>query len=126
MAKASSHTYPRQADKRYPAGYSSPLGPTFLTSECGFSVLHGCVYDHAADNVWFPGDPLLLRFDADFRPFVRSIRQSRRLLSRELRQVISPRRKRQIRLQLKVLAAAQVRFEVVAEEWAENIHREEQ
>ncbi len=118
MAKASSRPNPRQAAKSYPAGYSSPLGPTFLTPECGFSVLHGCIYDHVADDIWFPGDPLILKLDADFGSLVRNIRRTRNLLRRELRQTISPRRKRQICEQLENLSAAQRYFELVTEETA--------
>ncbi len=115
MAKASSHPNPRQAAKSYPAGYSSPLGPTFLTPDCSYSVLHGTLYDHLADDVWFPGDPLLLSFDADFGSLVRNIQRTRDLLRRELLQTISPRRKRQIRSQREILAAAQVYFELATD-----------
>ena len=115
MAKASSRPNPRQAAKSYPAGYSSPLGPTFLTPECGFSVLHGCIYDHVADDIWFPGDPLILKLDADFGSLVRNIRRTRNLLRRELRQTISPRRKRQIDEQRQILAAAQAYFQLATE-----------
>ena len=106
-AKASPHPNPRQATQFFRAGYTSPLGPTFLTPDCGFSVLHGTLYDHVADDIWFPGDPLLLSFDADFGPLVRNIRRCRWLLLRELRQTISPRRKREIRSQREILAVAQ-------------------
>ena len=121
MAKASPHPNPRQAAKTYPAGYSSPLGPTFLTPECGFSVLHGCIYDHVADDVWFPGDSVFLRFDADFGSLVRNIRRTRSLFRRELRRTISPRRKRQICDQLEILSAAQTCFELVTEESARAV-----
>ena len=116
MAKASPHPNPRQAAQLHRAGYTSPLGPTFLTPDCGYSVLHGNLYDHLADDIWFPGDPLLLSFDADFSSLVRNIQRTRDLLRRELLQTISPRRKRQIREQRKILAAAKAHFERVTEE----------
>ncbi len=115
MAKASPHHNPRQAAQLNPAGYTSPLGPTFLTPDCGYSVVHGTLYDHLADDIWFPGDPLLLSIDADFGSLVRNIRRTRNLLRRELRQTISPRRKRQIRSQRQILAAAQAYFQLATE-----------
>jgi hypothetical protein len=115
MAKASPHPDPRQAAQLHRAGYSSPLGPTFLTPDCGYSVLHGTLYDHLADDIWFPGDLLILKLDADFGSLVRNIRRTRNLLRRELRQTISPRRKREIDEQRQILAAAQAYFQLATE-----------
>ena len=111
MSKASSHQIPRQATAPTPTGRSSPLGPTFLTPDCGYSVLCGTLYDHLADDVWFPGEPLLLNFETDYGPLLRNIRRARALLKRELRQTISPRRKREIRERREDLAAAHICFE---------------
>ena len=115
MANTSPHPNPRQAAQLHRVDYTSPLGPTFLTPDCGYSVLHGTLYDHLADDIWFPGDPLILKLDADFGSLVRNIRRTRNLLRRELRQTISPRRKRQIDEQRQILAAAQAYFQLATE-----------
>ena len=115
MANTSPHPNPRQAAQLHRVDYTSPLGPTFLTPDCGYSVLHGTLYDHLADDIWFPGDPLLLSIDADFGSLVRNIQRTRDLLRRELLQTISPRRKRQIRSQREILAVAQAHFELATD-----------
>ena len=79
------------------------------------------VKPNAIDDCWLPGEPLFLIFDADYGPLVRNLRRTRALLRRELRQTISPRRKRQIREQLEILAAAQFCFELVTEKSADAV-----
>ena len=106
MAKASPHICPRQAATPHSAVFGSSLGPCFDASSCGYSIVHGLLYDHLAEDFWLPGDPMWLDFHRDYRPVVRNIRHCRRLLLRELRQTISPRRKRQIRDQRDSLRAA--------------------
>lgn len=119
MAKAIPHLCPRQAGVPQSAALRglSPasLGPTLLTPECGYSLVEGLLYCHVVDEPWWPGDPLLLDFEADYRPLVANIHHGRRLLLRELRQTISPRRKRMIRIQRAMLAAVVVFFEPLAE-----------
>jgi len=106
MAKAIPHQSPRQGLERLSAALSAPLGPSFPSSDCGYSVVDGLLYCELVDDLWFPGDLLLLDFGADYGPLVRNLRDCRRLLWLELRQTISPCRKREIRLQREILCEA--------------------
>lgn len=115
MANATPHPYPRQAVTSRSAASGGEFGPSFATPDCGYSVLQGLLYCHAIDDCWLPGDPLLLSFDADYRPLVRNLRRARALLRRELGQTISPRRKRQIRQMREILEAALFWFEPLAD-----------
>ncbi len=120
MAKAIPPPFPRQAVERFFAALSGPLGPSFPSSGCGYSVVDGLLYCERVDDLWFPGDPLLLDLDADYGPLVRDLRECRRLLRRELRQTISPCRKREIRLQRVILCAALSRFAPLAQAQADD------
>ena len=115
MAKAIPQPKSRQAVLPHSEVHGRSLGPTFLTPDCGYSVVQGLLYCHAVEDCWLPGDPLLLGFDADYRPLVRNIRRCRRRLLSELRRTISPRRKRMIRVQRHVLDESLVFFEPLAE-----------
>jgi len=114
MAKASPAFAGRQATALCSAAVPHPLGPTFLTPDCGYSVVEGLLYCELVDDLWFPGDPLLLNFETNYRPLISHIRRCRRELRRELRRTISPRRKREIRLQRHVLSEALLYFEPAA------------
>jgi len=127
MAKASPHICPRQAANPHSAGCDASLGPSFSTPQCGYSIVQGLLYCHAIDDFWLPCCPLLLDFDSDYRPLVRNIKRARRLLLRELRQTISPRRKRQIRDQREVLSDVLLLFfgplaEMTEEDAQEVVH----
>lgn len=114
MCKSAFRQTPRQAGLSHSA-VLPPLGPTFLTPDCAYSVINGLLYDHLAAAYWRPEDPLLLSFEVDYRPLVRNLRAARVLLRRELGQTISPRRKRQIRNMRAGLEAALFWFEFWAD-----------
>lgn len=120
MVKAIPHPIARQAPVPRSAAASRPLGPTFLTPECGYSIVEGLLYCHVVEACWLPGEPLLLNFGADYGPLVRNLRDCRRLLRRELHQTISPRRKRQIRDQREILYEALLWFAPLAEALADD------
>lgn len=113
---------PRQAPESRSAAAPPSLGPTFLTPECGYSVVEGLLYCHVIDDWWLPDDPLFLDLCADYGPLVRNLRDGRRLLRRELRQTISPRRKRQIRDQREMLYEALWWFAPLAAAQADDDH----
>ncbi len=115
MAKAISPSKARQVAVPLFAAAPHSLGPTFLTPDCGYSVVDGLLYSHIVEDCWLPPDPLLLDLDEDYRPLVRNIRHCRRLLRRELRATISPRRKREIRAQCSSLECALFMFAPVAQ-----------
>lgn len=125
MAKAILHPYPRQAGVPHSAAVPRLLGPTFLTPDCGYSIVEGLLYSHVVEDCWLPPDPLLVDLDTDYRPLVRNIRRCRRLLRRELRATISPRRKRQIRDQRSSLEYALFVFAPVAELRSAGVDRGE-
>lgn len=110
---------PRQATKLF-AALSAPLGPSFPSSGCGYSVVDGLLYCELVDDLWFPGDPVLLDLDARYGSLVRNLRDCRRLLWRELRQTISPCRKREIRLQREILSEALLVFVPLAKALAND------
>lgn len=120
MAKAIPHPNPRQAGGPHPAARSPVSGPSYLTPDCGYSVIEGLLYCHFTGAFWLPGDPVAVDLLADVRPLVRNIRRARRELKRELRQTISPRRKADIRDQRAALAYALEFFEPFAEFAAED------
>lgn len=120
MADSASHQKPRQAVTSRSAASGGSFGPSFPTPDSGYSILEGLLYCHAIDDCWLPGDPLLLSFDVDYAPLVRNIRRTRGLLRRELRQTISPRRKRQIRDQREILSEALFWFVPLAEAQADD------
>jgi hypothetical protein len=115
MAKASPANFPRQAGSSHPAASCASVGATYPTPAAGYSVVHGLLYCHLVDDWWFPGEPILLDFQADYWPLIRNIRRCRRELKGELRRAISPRRKREIRMQRWVLAHALELFVPFAE-----------
>lgn len=115
MAKAIPHQSPRQAVVPHSAAVPRPLGPTFLTPDCGYSIVEGLLYSHVVEDCWLPPDPLLLNCETDYRPLVRNIKRTRQLLRRELARTISPRRKRMIREQRDLLEASLVFFELLPE-----------
>lgn len=115
MIDSASHQTSRQAAEPSSVTPSDPLGPSYPTPDCGYSIVNGLLYCELVHDLWLPGDPLLLNSETDYRPLMRNIRRCRRLLRRELGQTISPRRKRQIRDMREILEAALFWFELLAD-----------
>ena len=68
MAKAILHPNPRQAAEPRSGAVPRPLGPTFLTPDCRYSIVNGLLYCELVHDLWFPGHPLLLSSEIDYRP----------------------------------------------------------
>ena len=106
MAKAILGSRQRQA-KRSRADAAPP--PSFLqdrlelTPQTGYSLIGGALWDHCAEAFWpfeDPDAPLVLCRSVDYRPVLRVIRRCRLRRRLELRRTISPRRKRELGVQL--------------------------